>query len=363
MALRRRAVDDALVSWDGRRVLVTGHTGFKGSWLSLWLRELGADVVGVADGVPTTPSLYASAGVADLVHDVRADVTDQTAVRQAVVAAEPDVVFHLAAQSLVRRSYTDPVGTWRTNVDGTVAVLEAVRAAPSVRAVVVVTSDKCYRQPGPGRPYLEDDALGGDDPYSSSKAAAELATASWRRSFLDDGPPVATARAGNVLGGGDWAPDRLVPDTIRAASAGRPLVVRNPSYTRPWQDVLDCLHGYLLLAEALLAGEDVAEAWNFGPDPEAVQPVRAVVDGLARRWPGGFAHTTTPASGPHEASALLLDSSKARARLGWAPRRSLEDTLDHLVEWYVTEQRGDDVAALCLRHLRTFGPPATVARA
>jgi CDP-glucose 4,6-dehydratase len=320
------AVDPAF--WEGRRVLVTGHSGFKGSWLGLWLESMGARVTGYS--LPE--------------HDVR----DADAVREAVAAAEPEVVLHLAAQPIVRRSYRDPAETYAVNVTGTVNVLEACR---SVRAVVNVTSDKCYENTGRETGYTEDDPLGGSDPYSSSKACSELVTAAYRRSF---GMRVATARAGNVIGGGDWGEDRLVPDMMRAALAGERVTVRNPDAVRPWQHVLEPLSGYLMLAERLFESpEEHARAWNFGPADADSRPVGEVVERLAALWPGGIDHEEiVDPDAPPEARLLKLDSTRARERLEWAPAWGLDEALEAVVGWYAAHRDGGDVRAAALEQIR-----------
>src|SRR3954469_23968424 len=304
--------------WAGRRVLVTGHTGFKGAWLTLWLHLIGASVVGVSRGVPTSPSLFGLARVDGLVEQVDADVRSYEAVEAAFERSSPSVVLHLAAQPLVRRSYDDPRGTFEANVMGVVNVLEAARAVGGVDAVVNVTSDKCYANREWEWGYREDEALGGADPYSASKAASELVTAAYRRSF---GLRVATGRAGNVFGGGDWAADRLVPDLMRAADAGGPVRVRYPEAGRAWQHVLNPLGGYLLLAQRAHGDVAFADGWNFGPPDEDAQPVRWIAEQLGVAW------EQDPGPHPHEARALKLDSSKARGRLGWRARWGLEEGL------------------------------------
>lgn len=335
----------------GRRVLVTGHTGFKGSWLAMWLESLGAQVIGLALPADTEPSHHAILALAQ--EEYLVDLRDARAVRQAVTGSAPDIVFHLAAQPLVRRAYREPALTFETNVQGTVNLLEAVRATPSVRAVVVVTTDKCY-QPNDGPwGYRETDPLGGHDPYSASKACAELVVASYRASFLDadDGRGhrvlIASARAGNVIGGGDWAADRLVPDLVRGALAGVPVPIRFPDAVRPWQHVLEPLGGYLMLGERLLAGEaQCAQAWNFGPAPGDAWPVRRVVEAFARDWPQARASLRPDQANPHEAAALRLDCSKADLELGWQPVWRLDQALARTARWYRGWHGGGEVASM-----------------
>ena len=339
--------------WHDRRVLVTGHTGFKGSWLSLWLSALGAKVTGFSLDVPTTPSLMQAARVGDLLRDERGDVRDLKAVRAVMDVAKPEVVLHLAAQSLVRQSYAMPVETYATNVIGTTHLLEAVRTAKSVLAVIVVTSDKCYENRESGTPYVESDPMGGHDPYSSSKGAAELVTAAYRRSFFGDGK-IASARAGNVVGGGDWSPDRLIPDIYRAAEANKALLLRNPKAVRPWQHVLEPLSGYLMLAEHLASDPAFAQAWNFGPDEVDARSVEDVVTRVVSRWSNGLRWELDRGAHPHEAKVLSIDSAKARQRLGWAPRLSLEETLAWTVDWYKAFMRGDDVRELTLQQISKY---------
>jgi CDP-glucose 4,6-dehydratase len=322
--------------WRGRRVLLTGHTGFKGGWLALWLHGLGARVTGYALDPPTDPSFFESAGVADLVEDVRADIRDVERMKAAVVKCDPQVVLHLAAQPIVRAGYADPIETYGTNVMGTAIVLEACRKAPSLGAVVCVTTDKCYENREWDWPYRENDRLGGRDPYSSSKAAAELVAEAYRRSFFGEGKVgIATARAGNVIGGGDWAADRLIPDLARAVRSKTPSVIRNPAATRPWQHVLEPLSGYLALAQKLAAEPArYSEAWNFGPDTGGDRDVGYVVDEVARLFGPKLVTRRESTAGPHEAGKLMLDSSKARARLAWRPRLAIAEALRLTVEWY-----------------------------
>lgn len=343
--------------WRGRRVLVTGHTGFKGAWLSLLLERLGAQVTGFALAPPTQPSLFELARVADGLVSLQGDIRDPAALRRAFDAAEPELVVHLAAQALVRESYREPVATYQTNVIGTVNLLEACRHAP-VRAVVVVTSDKCYQNRGADAPYRESDALGGHDPYSSSKAAAELAAAAYRSAFFGaSGPAVATVRAGNVIGGGDFAAERLVPDLVRGFIAREQPAIRNPAAVRPWQHVLDPLRGYLLLAERLLAGERAAaRAWNFGPPPEDSRPVAWLAERALSLLgaPGPWLERPDPRFA--EAATLRLDSRDARERLHWQPRLRIDAALEWTIDWYRDWHNGKDVRAVTLaqveRHAR-----------
>ena len=335
--------------WNGRRVFVTGHTGFKGSWLSQWLELRGARVTGFALAPPTTPSLFAEANVAARMRSIEGDIRDAGALRDALVAADPEVVFHLAAQALVRPSYVDPVGTYATNVMGTVHLLEAVRACSGVRAVVVVTSDKCYENVEREEPYREGEPLGGKDPYSSSKACAEIVTAAYRRSFFADAdtPRIASVRAGNVIGGGDWGKDRLIPDLLRGFSSGTPAPIRNPSATRPWQFVLDPLHGYLQVAEALCDGRDADQAWNFGPPDEGARTAGWIADRMVQLWGDGASWQRDAGAHPPEAFTLKLDSSHARAQLGWQPRVPLETALQWTTEWHRHWLRDPGAAARC----------------
>ena len=349
--------------WRGRRVFLTGHTGFKGSWLALWLRRLGAEVTGFALPPPTTPSLFELARVGADIRSLVGDVRDLPALREALRAAQPEVVLHLAAQSLVRPSYQDPVETYSTNVMGTVHLLEAARGAPSVRATVVVTSDKCYENREWHWGYRENEPMGGHDPYSNSKGCAELVTAAYRASFFpaEGNRGVATARAGNVIGGGDWARDRLVPDLLQAFLDGRSPLIRNPSAIRPWQHVLEPLAGYLRLAECLHAEPTRhATAWNFGPPEDHARDVAWLADGLVARWPGSAAWTRDAAPQPHEARFLKLDSSRARAELGWQPKLSLPATLDWIVEWYADFRRGADLQATTLGQIDRYQSRAEV---
>lgn len=331
--------------WAGRRVFLTGHSGFKGGWLALWLSELGAEVRGYSLAPGTEPALHDCVRLGERVAGQFADIRDPEQLTQSLLAFRPEVVLHLAAQPLVRESYRSPAQTYATNVTGTLNVLEAVRQCDAVRAVVVVTSDKCYENREWMWPYREQDALGGHDPYSSSKACVELLCASWRQSFLRErGVALATARAGNVIGGGDWADDRLLPDILRTWTAGQTLTVRYPGAVRPWQHVLDPLQGYLLLAQALLEqGQAMAQAWNFGPDSEGTASVGEVVQGMAKAWPGEARWQVESNAQPHEAGLLTLDSSKARQQLGWRPRWNLEQALQRTLQWHRAWRDGQDM--------------------
>ncbi len=337
--------------WSGRRVLVTGDTGFKGAWLCLWLAELGATVIGLADGVPTEPSLWALARVGEVVEHHEGDVRDAARVAEVVAGTRPEVVFHLAAQPMVRRSYAEPAATFAANVMGTVHVLDAIRRAPGdVAACVVVTSDKCYDNREWPWGYREDEPLGGRDPYSASKGAAELVTASYRSSYFsgEGAPAIASARAGNVIGGGDWGEDRLVPDVFRAVAADRPVRIRNPHAIRPWQHVLNPLSGYLRLAERASADPLLARAFNFGPPDEDVRPVGWVVERLAVR------SEIDDGPHPHEAHWLKLDSSLARNALGWAPAWDLSEGLRHTADWYRAHRAGEDVLAVTRAQIKAY---------
>ena len=339
--------------WRDRRVLVTGHTGFKGAWLCVLLRELGAELIGFGRGEPTKPSLFGILELDGRLRSMSGDVRDAAAVRSAVYEAQPDVVVHLAAQSLVRRSYEDPVGTYATNVLGTANVLEALRGDSGVKAALVVTSDKCYRPHSDGRACVEGDPLGGEDPYSSSKACAELVTSAYRDSFGRDGPAIASARAGNVIGGGDWAEDRLVPDAMRAALAGSAFAIRRPDAVRPWQHVLNPLTGYLLLMERLCSDRSAAGPWNFGPEARDEQPVRAVADTICELWGEGLAWESADGGGPSEVPMLRIDSTKARQDLGWQPAWDLQAGLQATVSWF-KRHRDDDAAAATTEQARAF---------
>lgn len=352
---------ELLAIYRGTRVLVTGHTGFKGSWLTIWLRDLGAQVTGLALDPVTDPSLFREGGVADGIRDLRVDIRDHEALAAAVAAARPDVVFHLAAQPLVRESYTLSRETMDINFMGSVHLFEAARAVDSVRALVHVSTDKCYENREVPHGYREDDPLGGHDPYSASKAAAEIAFQSYSRSFfrVSGRPMAASGRAGNVIGGGDWARDRIVPDAMRSLAKGESIPVRNPGATRPWQHVLEALSGYLTLGAHLLHGEtDVQGSWNFGPADGNVKTVRELVETVLPVWGSGAWHHLREEKAPHEASLLMLSCEKARAELGWTPRWDFPETIRRTVSWYRDFSQGRPARELCLRDIRDYMGPA-----
>ena len=347
---------DVAPLFEGKRVLVTGHTGFKGSWLALWLDHLGAHVTGVGLTPHTSPSLFELARISTRVEDRRCDIRDRDALDKILAEVRPDFVFHLAAQALVRASYIFPVETMATNVLGTAHLLESVRTHVPQSVVVVVTSDKCYENQEWVRPYREGDPLGGHDPYSASKACAEIVAASWRRSFSGDGElRIATARAGNVIGGGDWCPDRIVPDCVRALSRGEPITVRNPTAIRPWQHVLEPLFGYLLLAAKLHESPRFAGAWNFGPDDEDTRTVEELVKTVVEAWGDGACWSSVPqVAAPHEASVLTLSSTKAMQGLGWRPTWQFGHAVRATIAWYKACLAGADVQLLCREAIREF---------
>lgn len=355
---------EGLVALRDRTVLLTGHTGFKGGWLALWLADLGARVHGYALAPPTDPNVFEVARVAQvLASDTRADLADLAALTATADRVRPEVVFHLAAQPLVSEGYRDPLGTMASNVIGTANLLEAIRAVDSVRAVVVVATDKVYENPETGLAFIERDPLGGHDPYSASKAAAEIVVASYRASFFGGRrhpARIASARAGNVIGGGDWAADRLVPDCMRAFAAGEPVRLRSPDAVRPWQHVLGPLSGYLALAVRLLGdgGEQFAQAWNFGPDAGDDASVSDVAQRLASLWGGDAQVERTTDPNWREVGLLRLDSTQARSQLGWAPRWSLQQALEQTVAWQQAWRRGDDMQAVCHEQIAAYGRAA-----
>lgn len=365
MAIGPRALEGLVMTardfWHGRRVFVTGHTGFKGGWLVLWLRCLGAEVSGYSLPPPTEPNLYELARVGDGIESTIGDLDDFESLRRALETARPEIVLHLAAQPLVHAGYEDPVQTYRTNVMGTVHLLQCVRLISGVRAVVNVTTDKCYENREWEWGYRENDRLGGFDPYSNSKACSELLTESFRNAFFapqryeEHGVALATARAGNVIGGGDWGRDRLIPDMFRAIDRGEPVLIRRPQAVRPWQHVLEPLSGYMLLAQHLYEhGSRFAEGWNFGPNENDAKPVRYLIERLVKMWGDAAAWNADGAVHPHEAGQLRLDCSKAKTRLGWAPRLNLDRALDLTVAWHRARLGGADMRMVCEQQIREY---------
>jgi len=342
--------------WQDKKVLITGHTGFKGSWLSIWLQQLGADVLGIALEPATNPSLFDVANVAEGMQSHIIDINDLVAVKQVFHAFQPDIVFHMAAQALVRESYDNPVETYQTNVMGSLNILEAIRSCESVKSAIMVTTDKCYDNKEWRWPYRESDELGGHDPYSSSKACAELLIDSYRRSFFakPDSTAIASVRAGNVIGGGDWSNDRLIPDIVRAKKNQTPLVLRYPEAIRPWQHVLEPVNGYLLLAENLFNhGNKFAQAWNFGPTEQGLKSVESIVDYFSQKWPA-FDWQLEAQSQPHEALTLKLDCTKAHELLGWQAKWSLTDSLDNIESWYQRFDDGEDMKQVCIEQIQSY---------
>lgn len=347
--------------WRTKRVLLTGHTGFKGSWLSLWLQSMGAQVIGYALAPPTKPSLFEVAEVGKGMISVIADIRDLERLRAVFAEHKPEVVIHMAAQPLVRYSYVEPVETYSVNVMGAVNLLEAVRFTDSVKAVVNVTSDKCYENREWVWGYRENEAMGGYDPYSNSKGCVELVTAAYRNSYfhperyLQHGVALASVRAGNVIGGGDWADDRLIPDIMRAITQGKSVNIRSPQAIRPWQHVLEPLSGYLVLARKLYEeGPGYAEGWNFGPNDDDARPVKWIVESLTKTWGQGASWLLDSDNHPHEAHYLKLDCSKAKARLGWQPRWHLEEALGAIIDWHRAYREGRDMRELTLRQIRAY---------
>jgi CDP-glucose 4,6-dehydratase len=348
-------------TWQGRRVFLTGHTGFKGGWLALWLTRLGAQVRGYALAPPTEPNLFELTSLSTVLEDVRGDVRDLARLETSITQFAPEVVFHLAAQPIVRRSYADPVGTYGTNVMGTVHLLEAIRKTPSVRALVCVTTDKCYQNQEWIWPYRESDPLGGYDPYASSKACAEIVSAAYRSSFFsvervsEYHLGLATARAGNVIGGGDWSENRLIPDLIRGFRSRQPVLIRRPNAIRPWQHVLDPLHGYLRLAQELLSQPlRFASSYNFGPGDDDTWSVERIANKLASIWGDGASWIRDSSPNVHEAGILRLDASKARTELGWKPRLRIEEALNWTAGWYRAWHQGDNMAEFTCRQIGDY---------
>lgn len=343
--------------WRGKKVLLTGHTGFKGSWLSLWLQQLDAEVVGYALAPPSTPSLFELASVADGMVSVEGDVTDLEHLASVVSEHSPDIVIHMAAQSLVRYSYDEPIETLATNVMGTANLFEAIRQAGGCRVILNITSDKCYENREWCWGYREDEPMGGHDPYSASKGCAELVTSAYRNSFfsVDGSVSLASARAGNVIGGGDWAKDRLIPDIMRSFMRKEPVTIRFPGAIRPWQHVLEPLGGYMKLVERLWSeGDAYSSGWNFGPRDEDAQPVQWIVDRLVNRWGGDAAYRLDVNDNPHEANYLKLDCSKARQQLQWSPSLNLETALEWVTDWYKSCENKEDMRAVTAAQIQAF---------
>jgi len=341
--------------WQGKRVFLTGHTGFKGSWLSLWLTSLGATVKGYALSPPTIPSLFNEAKIDSIIDSQIGDIRDQDTLHNSMTIFNPDVLIHMAAQPLVRYSYDAPIETYEVNVIGTVKVLEVARSCINLKAIVNITTDKCYENDGRSQGYKENDPMGGHDPYSSSKGCAELVTSAYRRSFLQgQSIGLASVRAGNVIGGGDWADDRLIPDILRSFEKNEPVVIRNPKATRPWQHVLEPLSGYLILAQKLYENqEDCAEGWNFGPNEQDVKPVDWILDKMISKWPNS-SWEFDQNSNPHEAVFLKLDITKAESKLGWQPVWGLSHTLEKIIDWHRAWLDKEDMQAVCLVEIEEY---------
>ena len=347
--------------WIGKKVLITGHTGFKGSWLSLWLQHLGAEIIGLSLDPPTKPSLYEQANIADGILSLREDIRNGEKIKNIFNEHKPEIIFHLAAQPLVRYSYREPVETYETNVMGTLHVLEAIRSIDSVRAAIMVTTDKCYDNKEWEWGYREIEAMGGKDPYSSSKGAAELLIASYRDSYFPNNKyfqhktAIGSVRAGNVIGGGDWAEDRLIPDMIRAFTSNENLHIRNPNSIRPWQHILDLLYGYMLLAENLtVKGSVFAEAWNFGPLEGGDKTVKWIVENVNKSWGGGLSWSIDKSEQPHEATLLKLDCAKAHKHLGWYPCWDLKKSLDMIVQWHKKCDSSINMKKICIEQISSY---------
>lgn len=348
--------------WQGKKVFITGHTGFKGTWLSLWLSSLGAKVTGYALKPPTEPSLFELCRMYELTKNITADVRDGQALYEAIAGDKPEIVIHMAAQPLVRDSYQNPIETYAINVMGTAHLLDAVRRTTGVKALLNITTDKCYENQEWIWGYRENERLGGYDPYSNSKACSELITSSYRNSFFNrkdfasHGVGIASARAGNVIGGGDWAVDRLIPDCLKSILSDSRIAIRYPSAIRPWQHVLEPLYGYMMLAQKLYEdGAAYSEAWNFGPDDDDAKPVGWIVDTLCQKWGGTAGYSVEESPQLHEAHYLKLDCSKAKARLGWYPRWSIDTAIDKIVEWTRAYAAGQDMRAMCLQQINEYG--------
>jgi CDP-glucose 4,6-dehydratase len=341
--------------WQGKRVFLTGHTGFKGSWLSLWLVSLGATVKGYALNPPTIPSLYNEAKINTVIDSQIADIRDQETLYKSMVDFNPDILIHMAAQPLVKYSYKEPIETYEVNVIGTAKVLEVARSCVKLKAIVNITTDKCYENKEIDKSYKEDDPMGGYDPYSSSKGCAELVTSSYRRSFLQEqGVFLASARAGNVIGGGDWAENRLIPDILRSFEKGESVIIRNPKATRPWQHVLEPLSGYLVLAQRLYCSqEEYAESWNFGPNEEDVKPVEWILNKMISKWPNS-SWKMDKCQHPHEASFLKLNILKAESKLKWKPTWTLNQALEEVINWHRLWLDGEDMRFICLNEIKKY---------
>ena len=341
--------------WQGKRVFLTGHTGFKGSWLSLWLFSLGVEVKGYSLNPPTVPSLFNEAKIDSVIESCIGDIRDQDTLFESMVSFNPDILIHMAAQPLVRYSYDEPIETYEVNVIGTAKVLEVARSCSNLKAIVNITTDKCYENDGRAQGYKENDPMGGYDPYSSSKGCAELVASSYRRSFLQEqGIGLASVRAGNVIGGGDWADDRLIPDILRSFEKNEAVVIRNPKATRPWQHVLEPLSGYLVLAQKLYQNpKEYAEGWNFGPNEQDVQPVEWILDNMISKWPNSSWELDKNSS-PHEAGFLKLDISKAKSILGWQPVWELSQTLEEVISWHKAWLNKENMQAVCFTEINNF---------
>jgi len=342
--------------WKGKRVYLTGHTGFKGSWLSLWLESMGAEVKGYALSPSTSPSLFEEANVAEKIESEIGDIRNLEQLQASMVKFNPDILIHMAAQPLVRLSYKEPVETYETNVMGTVKVLEAARSCANLKSIVSVTTDKCYENREREQGYREDEPMGGHDPYSSSKGCAELVTSAYRRSFMHEkGIGLASARAGNVIGGGDWSEDRLIPDILSAFEKRNPVIIRNPKSTRPWQHVLEPLSGYLVLAKKLYESpQDYAEGWNFGPHEDDAKPVDWILNKMVAKWHGEASWKLDEGSHPHEAGFLKLDISKAKQQLNWQPTWHLESTLQRIISWHQAWLNHEDMQVACLNEINEY---------
>jgi CDP-glucose 4,6-dehydratase len=340
--------------WNGKRVFITGHTGFKGSWLSIWLTSMGSIVKGYSLEPPTTPSLYAEARIDELLESTIGDIRNQEELSNSMLSFDPEILIHMAAQPLVRYSYKDPIATYEVNIIGTAKVLEASRRCNRLKAIINITTDKCYENLGFDKSYKETDPMGGVDPYSSSKGCAELVASSYRRSFFNElGVGVVSVRSGNVIGGGDWASDRLIPDILKSFEKGKAVIVRNPNATRPWQHVLEPLSGYLLLAQKLYSTSEYSGGWNFGPNEKDVKPVHWILDNMISYWPDA-SWELDKKSNPHEASFLKLNISKASDLLGWTPTWGLQMTLGNIIRWHKLWISGADMRKACITEIDNF---------